>query len=206
MATGTRGNTKKRPKDGADLAGDSTKDEGTAAQLKDKAGDAALQVRERAEDAAPKVRQKAIQKADEKVSTLVDQGRDVKNEADKIAQQLREDGKQRPAELLEQATDGLDTAIGYLESHSVEEVLGELGRKGRENPLAAIGAAFGLGFAVTRLLKATGDGNRAGRGIPAGSRGYSSSGFHGPEDTASQYGGGGTATRADTRPLTGSRG
>ncbi len=115
-----------------------------AAQAKDKAGEAAQQAKGRARD---QVDQRSTQ-AGEQVSA---QAADVRA----VADSLRDQGKDGPAKLAEQAADRAETLGSYLQDADADRILGDLEDLGRKQPLAVIAGGLVLGFAASRFIKAT---------------------------------------------------
>lgn len=115
-----------------------------AAQAKDKAGEAAQQARGRARD---QVDQRSTQ-AGERVSA---QATDVRA----VADALREQGKDQPAKLADQAADRAEKLGGYLQHSDADKILGDLEDLGRRQPLAVIFGGLALGFVASRFVKAS---------------------------------------------------
>lgn len=120
----------------------------------DKLGDTTEQFKEQATVAGGRVRSQAMQAADQRKTSAITNIRDIENEIDKISQQLRSDGKDKPAEMLDTVKTRVDDVVGYVENHSVEEMIGEVTTFARKSPFTFVGAAFAVGIAASRLLKA----------------------------------------------------
>lgn len=130
-------------------------------QMQHRMGDVADEARSRAADTGERARSQAFQIAEQRKKSLVDQGRNVQHEAEKVADQLRSDGMDAPARLLETAASQVEGVISYVDRTPVDDIVSDAGRAARRNPFTFMGAAFALGFASTRLLKAgqSGDGD-----------------------------------------------
>jgi len=115
-----------------------------AAQAKDKAGEAAQQARGRARE---QVDQRSTQ-AGERVSA---QASDVRS----IASTLRDEGKEQPAKLAEQAADRAERLGGYLQDADADRILGDIEDLGRRQPMALVFGGLALGFAASRFVKAS---------------------------------------------------
>lgn len=120
----------------------------------DKVGEATVQVKQQAATMQQRMRAQAMEKADERKSRLVEQGKSVTDEGSKIAEQLRSDGMETPAELIQSATRQVRDVLDYVETTPVERMLEDAAARARTRPIAFIGAAFGIGLVASRLLKA----------------------------------------------------
>ncbi len=115
-----------------------------AAQAKDKAGEAAQQARGRARE---QVDQRSTQ-AGEQVTA---QAADVRS----VAGALRDQGKDKPAELAEKAADRAEQLGAYLKDADADRLLRDLEDLGRRQPMAVVAGGLALGFAASRFLKAS---------------------------------------------------
>jgi hypothetical protein len=61
----------------------------------------------------------------------------------------------RAAEYVEQASSRVGQATGYLEDHTLTEIIEDAGEVVRRNQTLAVGGLFIAGFVVTRFLKAS---------------------------------------------------
>ena len=123
-------------------------DPSTAEQAKQKAQDTAQQA---AGKAKGRVREQVDQRstqAGEQVSTTVD---DVRN----FAGQLREQGKDQPAKLAEQAADRAEKVGTYLKQADGDTILRDVENFGRRQPWAVMAGGIAAGFLASRFLKAS---------------------------------------------------
>jgi hypothetical protein len=72
-----------------------------------------------------------------------------------IGEQLREQGKDQPAKLAEQAADRAELLGGYLTENDADRILSDLEDLGRRQPWVVIGGGIALGLVASRLLKAS---------------------------------------------------
>ena len=117
-------------------------------QAKDKAQETAQQA---AGEARGRVREQVDQRS-------TDAGRQVSGTADdarQIAQQLREQGKDGPAKLAEQAADRAQRLGDYLQSSDADRILSDIEDFGRRQPMAIMLGGLAAGFAASRFLKAS---------------------------------------------------
>jgi hypothetical protein len=134
----------------------STDDTGsTTDQVKD-------QVREKAQMAQDKTRG-ALGQAGGRLSEQVDQrstqaGERVAGTASdvrSIAEELRSQGKDAPARLAEQVADQADRVADYLKGSSGDRILRDVEDLARRQPMLVAAAGLALGFAASRILKAS---------------------------------------------------
>jgi hypothetical protein len=128
---------------------------GTTDQVKD-------QVRERAQLAQDKTRG-ALGQARGRLGDQVDQrsteaGERIAGTAGdvrSIAQELRGQGKDTPANLAEQVADQADRVGDYLKGASGDRILRDVEDFARRQPMLVAAAGLALGFAASRFLKAS---------------------------------------------------
>lgn len=118
--------------------------EDVKAQAGEQAHKAADQARERARGM---VDERSTQ-AGERIST---QASDIRT----VAEQLREQGKDQPAKVADQAADRIEKVGSYLTESDGDRILRDVERMARENPWAVVAGGIALGFAASRFLKAS---------------------------------------------------
>jgi hypothetical protein len=119
----------------------------------------ATDVRDQAQEKA----QEAASKASGAVRTQVDQrstefGERVASTADdmrSVGQQLREQGKDQPAKLAEQAAQRVERVGGWLRDSDSDRLLSDVEDFGRRQPWALALGGLALGIAAARFLKAS---------------------------------------------------
>jgi hypothetical protein len=116
----------------------------TAQQAKDKAQEAAGQAKRGLRD---QVDTRSTQ-AGERVAGMAGDARSV-------AEQLRQQGKDQPAKLAEQAAQRAESLGGYLQRSDGDTILRDVEDFGRSHPWAMIAGGLALGFAASRFLKAS---------------------------------------------------
>ena len=116
----------------------------TADQAKEKAQQAAGQAKSTLRD---QVDQRSTQ-AGEKVGGLA---ADVRN----VGQQLREQGKDQPARMADQAADRAERLGGYLRDNDADTILGDIEELGRRQPWVVIAGGVAVGLVASRFLKAS---------------------------------------------------
>jgi ElaB/YqjD/DUF883 family membrane-anchored ribosome-binding protein len=73
----------------------------------------------------------------------------------RTSHQLRGEGKDQPAKVVEAVSDRTDRVAQYLSSSSSSQILDDLERLGRTRPWVAIAGGLAAGFVAARLLKAS---------------------------------------------------
>ncbi len=144
----------------------SASDGGTGGQAQQVAQDAAGQVQQKAQDAARQAQEQAQNvagQARERMRSQVDQrstdaGEQIASQAGDIrtvADQLRQQGKDKPAQLAEQAADRVERVGSYLTESDADRILRDVEDFARQRPWAVIAGGIALGMAASRFLKAS---------------------------------------------------
>src|SRR3954468_24839895 len=120
----------------------------TAEQAKETAKDKAQEVKGQAKSrVSEQVDQRSTQ-AGQQVSSMAQDARSV-------AEELRNQGKDQPAKLAEQAAQRVESIGDYLQRSDGDTILRDLEDFGRRQPWAVIAGGLALGFAASRFLKAS---------------------------------------------------
>jgi ElaB/YqjD/DUF883 family membrane-anchored ribosome-binding protein len=130
-----------------------------AAPAREKAREVAGQARGHVQAAAGEARSRAAAQVDERSTQI---GRQVGAQAqaiDGVAEELRRQGKDGPAKLVEQASERVKGIADHLEQADGESLVAAAADLARENPAAAAAAGAAAGFVAGRVIKAaTGEG------------------------------------------------
>ena len=130
------------------------------------------QAKEKAAEKAQEAKGQAASRVREQVDTRSTQaGEQVSSTASDIrsvADQLREQGKDQPARLAEQAAQRAETLGDYLQRSDGDTILHDLEDFGRKQPWAVIAGGVALGFAASRFLKASSSRRYETRGTAGG--------------------------------------
>jgi hypothetical protein len=122
----------------------------TATELVERAQDKTQEVREQARGLIREQTVTRSTQAGEKVQSI---GQAIRQ----TSEQLRAQGEDVPARVMEQAAGRLDSVGSYLLSSDPDRILADAEDFARRNPwVVAAGAAF-LGFAASRFMKASGE-------------------------------------------------
>jgi hypothetical protein len=130
-------------------------DGGTAQQAQEKAQEVAAQARDKAQEGAERAREGLRGQLDQRSTQA---GQRVNQQAEdfrSVAQALREQGKEGPAKMAEQAADRAQRMGGWLERSDADEILGQIEDFARRNPWAVALGGLAVGFAASRMLRAS---------------------------------------------------
>jgi len=165
----------------------------TASQAQEKAQQAADQAREKAQEGAEKARQGLRGQVEQRSTQAGQQVRSQSDDIRTVAQQLREQGKDGPAKLADQAADRAERLGGYLESSDADRIIHDVEDFARRNPWAIALGGLAVGFAASRMLKASSSdryrGSSGGNGVQGRYGRSTPAGLPGPRTTA-PYGAG----------------
>jgi hypothetical protein len=135
--------------------------------------------------AADQAKEKVQQGAEQAKSTVrgqveqrsTDAGQKIKAQAGDIhtvAQQLREQGKDQPAKVAEQAAQRIERVGGYLQDSDADRILSDVEDYARKNPLVVMVGGLAAGFLASRFLKASSsDRYQRGSTVLSGGNGHS---------------------------------
>ena len=120
----------------------------TTEQAKEKAQEKAQQAKGQA---ASRVRDQVDQRSTQAGEQVSSMASDVRS----VADELRNQGKDQPAKLAEQAAQRAESLGDYLQRSDGDTILRDLEDFGRRQPWAVIAGGVALGFAASRFLKAS---------------------------------------------------
>src|SRR4051794_12244134 len=120
----------------------------TAEQAKQKA-------QETAQQATDQARGRVRDEVDRRSTEAGEQAISVADAIRQASQQLREQGNDQAAKPMDQAADRLESAGRWLRESDGERILRDAEDFGRRNPLAVAAGGLAIGFALSRLLKAS---------------------------------------------------
>lgn len=129
--------------------------EGDRGQVAEKAQEVAGQVQEKAGEAAEgaksQLRSQVDRRSTEAGQRVGTTAADIRSGAD----QLRQQGKQQPARLAEQAADRAERLGDYLRRSDGDRILHDVEDAARRRPWAVAAGCFAIGFVASRVLKAS---------------------------------------------------
>ena len=125
------------------------------AEVKGKAEEVGSQAQEKAQEAKSQASGKLREQIDQRSSQAGEQVSTTAQDVRSVGEQLRQQGKEQPAKLAEQAADRAERLGGYLKDSDADRILRDVEDFGRRQPLAVAAAGLALGFAASRFLKAS---------------------------------------------------
>ena len=126
-----------------------------AGQAQDKAREAAAQGQDKAREAADQARGRVSQEVDRRSTQAGEQVSSNASDARSVADELRKQGKDAPARYVEQAADRAERLGGYLQQSDGDRILRDVEDFARRNPWAVAAGGLLVGFAASRMLKAS---------------------------------------------------
>jgi hypothetical protein len=130
-------------------------DQGATAQAKDKAQEVAGQAQEKAQEAAGQARDRMRGQIDQRSTQAGEQVRTHAGNLRSVGDSLREQGQDQPAKIADQAANHLERAGGWLTDNDADRILSDVEDFARKNPWAVMAGGLALGFAASRMLKAS---------------------------------------------------
>jgi hypothetical protein len=103
------------------------------------------------ETARGRLRDQVDQRSTQAGERLAGTAADVRS----VAEELRRQGKDTPASMVEQAAGQADRAADYLKTASGDRILRDVEDLARSKPWAVAAGGLALGFAASRFLKAS---------------------------------------------------
>ena len=122
-----------------------------------------------------------------------------------IADELRSQGKDAPANLAEQVAGQADRVGDYLKGASGDRILRDVEDFARRQPMLVAAAGLALGFAASRFLKASSSRRYESGYQSYGDGGYDRASATSPYDTRTSYTPGPTTPRPPTPTTSGGR-
>jgi ElaB/YqjD/DUF883 family membrane-anchored ribosome-binding protein len=124
-------------------------------ETQEKAREVAGQAQDKAREAAGQARGRASQEVDRRSTQAGEQVSSNASDARSVADELRKQGKDTPARYVEQAADRAERLGGYLQESDGDRILRDVEDFARRNPWAVAAGGLVLGFAASRMLKAS---------------------------------------------------
>ena len=129
--------------------------DGPTGQAQQKAQEVTSQAQDKAREAAGQARGRIRDQVDQRSTQIGDQVNSNAGDARSVAEELRSQGKDTPARYVDQAADRAERLGGYLQNSDGDRILRDVEDFGRRNPWAVAAGGLLLGFAASRLLKAS---------------------------------------------------
>ena len=129
--------------------------EGAAGQPRAKTDEVADQAKEKAQEAGARARSRVRDEVDRRSTEAGDQAGTAAQALRDTSQRLREEGNEPVANGMEQVAQRVERAGDWLRESDGDRIMREVEDFGRRNPLAVMAGGLALGFAASRLLKAS---------------------------------------------------
>jgi ElaB/YqjD/DUF883 family membrane-anchored ribosome-binding protein len=113
------------------------------------------QAREKLQDAGGQAKGRAREQVDQRSTEAGDRVSSAAADARSVGEELRRQGKERPAELADQVADRAERFGGYLKDADANRILNDVEDFGRRQPWAVVAAGVAVGFVASRFLKAS---------------------------------------------------
>jgi hypothetical protein len=126
-----------------------------ADQAKEKAQQAMEMAQGKAQGAADQARGRLREQVDQRSTQLGDQVASNAGAVRSIAEQLRGQGKDKPAQVVDQVAERGERLGGYLKHSDTDGILDDVEEFGRQRPWAMALGGLALGLAASRMLKAS---------------------------------------------------
>jgi len=110
---------------------------------------------EKAKETGGKAREQVARRVDERSTSAGEQVASVAEATRKVGSELREQGQETPARLVEQAAGQAERLGQYLKDGNSDRFVRDLEDAARRQPWAVAAGAFVLGIAGARFLKAS---------------------------------------------------
>jgi hypothetical protein len=127
----------------------------TKTKAQDKAQQATGEAQEKAQQAAGQAQAKLREQVDQRSTQLAEQVHQQATDLRSVSEALRDQGKDRPGEVVGRLAGYAEQAASYLRDKDAEGMLGDAEDFGRQKPAAVAAGALVLGFAASRFLKAS---------------------------------------------------
>ena len=127
----------------------------TTDQARDKAQEVGAQAKEQAQEARVQARSRVRDEVDRRSTEAGHQAGSAAQALRDASTRLRDDGNEPVARGFEQVADRVERAGGWLRDADGDSILRDAEDFGRRNSLAVIAGGLAIGFAASRLLKAS---------------------------------------------------
>ena len=126
-----------------------------ASQATDKAQEVAGQAKDAAQQAAGQAKGRVREQVDQRSTQAGEQVSTTASDIRSVGEQLREQGKEGPAKLAEQAAERAEKVGSYLTGSDADTILSDVEDFARKQPWAVVAGGLVVGFAASRFLKAS---------------------------------------------------
>ncbi len=128
---------------------------GSPGSTQEQAKEVAGQAQEKAGQAADQAKTKLRDQVDQRSTQVGEQVSSSAGDVRSVADELRKQGKDGPARVADQAADRADRVGNWLAESDGDRILRDVEDFGRRNPWAIAACGLAVGFAASRVLKAS---------------------------------------------------
>src|SRR3954467_6345056 len=125
------------------------------AQATERAQEVAGQAKDKAQEAAGQAKGRVREQVDPRSTEAGKQVSTTAGDLRSVSEELRKQGKDTPARVAEQAAERTERVGSYLTESDADRILGDVEDFARKQPWAVVAGGLALGFAASRLLKAS---------------------------------------------------
>jgi ElaB/YqjD/DUF883 family membrane-anchored ribosome-binding protein len=128
------------------------------------------QVREKAQEGAQQARGRVRDQIDERSTQAGEQLANQAGDVRSVAEELRNQGKEAPAKIAEEAAGRVEKLGDYMKRADADRIMSDVEDFARSNPWAVAAGGLALGFMASRFLKASSESRAMSRsqGVPNG--------------------------------------
>jgi hypothetical protein len=126
--------------------------------VQQKVQEAGRQAQEQAQQVAGQARDRIRGQVDQRSTEAGEQIASQASDIRTVADQLRDQGKDKPAQLAEQAAKHTERVGSYLKAADADRILNDAEDFARQRPWAVVAGGIALGVAASRFLKASSSG------------------------------------------------
>jgi hypothetical protein len=137
------------------MDGDSSSAADAGSRAKDEAQKVAGEAQEKAQQVAGQAQAKLREQLDQRSTQLAAQARQQGSDLRAVSDALRDQGKDRPAQLINRLAEFAEQTGRYLHEKDADAMLGDAEDFARHKPAAVAMGALALGLAASRFLKAS---------------------------------------------------
>jgi hypothetical protein len=125
------------------------------ASTQDKAQEAAGQAKDAAQQAGQQAKTRVSDELDRRSTDIGEQATSIADAIRQASQQLEQQGKGSAAKPMQQAAQRVESAGSWLRDADGDQIMRDVEDFGRRKPGAVIAGGLLVGFALSRLLKAS---------------------------------------------------
>jgi hypothetical protein len=132
---------------------DSSTENDTGAR--EKAQEVAGQAQEKMQQAAGQAKSRVREQVDQRSTDAGQRVQATASDIRGVGDELRKQGKEQPAKIADQVAERTERVGGYLERSDGDRILRDVEDFGRRQPWALVLGGLAVGFAASRVLKAS---------------------------------------------------